>query len=107
MLAFVSLGEGEPSYAFIDDASANRLFDPEREAPALLPDVSMLWAGSVALINDPIASAYERLFFANRHKRVLGIDPNVRPTVVTDADGIPRTHEADDRGRRHREDLQG
>jgi fructokinase len=85
MLAFVSLGEGEPSYAFIDDASANRLFDPEKEAPALLPDVSMLWAGSVALINDPIASAYEKLFLANRHKRVLGMDPNVRPTVVTDS----------------------
>jgi fructokinase len=85
MLAFVSLGEGEPSYAFVDEASANRLFDPEKEAPALLPDVSMLWAGSVALINEPIASAYEKLFFANRHKRVLGMDPNVRPTVVTDA----------------------
>jgi fructokinase len=85
MLAFVSLGEGEPSYAFIDEASANRLFDPEKEAPALLPDASMLWAGSVALINEPIASAYEKLFFANRHKRVLGMDPNVRPTVVADA----------------------
>lgn len=85
MLAFVSLGEGEPHYAFIDDASAGRLFDPERDAPAILPEVSMLQFGSVALINDPIASAYEALFFANRHKRVLGIDPNVRPTVVTDA----------------------
>jgi fructokinase len=85
MLAFVSLGEGEPHYAFIDDASAGRLFQPERDAPALLPDVGMLQFGSVALINDPIASAYEKLFFANRNKRVLGIDPNVRPTVVTDA----------------------
>ena len=48
----------------------------------------MLQFGSVALINDPIATAYEKLFFANRHKRVLGIDPNVRPTVVTDAADI-------------------
>jgi fructokinase len=86
MLAFVSLGEGEPHYAFIDDASAGRLFDPERDAPAILPDVSMLWAGSVALINDPIASAYEALFLGNKGKRVLGIDPNVRPTVVTDGE---------------------
>jgi len=85
MLAFVSLGDGEPQYAFIDEASAGRLFDPARDAPAILPDVTMLQFGSVALINDPIASAYERLFFENRHKRVLGIDPNVRPTVVTDA----------------------
>jgi fructokinase len=85
MLAFVSLGHGEPQYAFIDDASAGRLFDPERDAPAILPDVTMLQFGSVALINDPIATAYEKLFFANRHRRVLGIDPNVRPTVVTDA----------------------
>jgi fructokinase len=85
MLAFVSLGDGEPQYAFIDDASAGRLFDPERDAPAILPEVTMLQFGSVSLINDPIASAYEALFFANRHKRVLGIDPNVRPTIVSDA----------------------
>jgi fructokinase len=86
MLAFVSLGEGEPHYAFIDDASAGRLFDPERDAPAILPEVSMLWMGSVALINDPIASAYEKMFFADKGKRVLGMDPNVRPTVVTDGE---------------------
>ena len=86
MLAFVSLGDGEPHYAFIDEASANPLFDPEHDAPALLPDVSMLWTGSVALINDPIASAYETLFLANKGHRVLGMDPNVRPTVVGDAD---------------------
>jgi fructokinase len=85
MLAFVSLGDGEPHYAFIDDASAGRLFDPDQDAPAILPDVTMLQFGSVSLINDPIASAYERLFFANRYKRVLGLDPNVRPTVVNDA----------------------
>ena len=84
-LAFVSLGDGEPHYAFIDEASASRLFDPDGDAPAILPEVTMLQFGSVALINDPIASAYERLFFANRHKRVLGIDPNVRPTIVGDA----------------------
>lgn len=84
MLAFVSLGDGEPHYAFVDDASANRLFDPERDAPAILPEVSMLQFGSVALINDPIASAYEKLFFDNKHHRVLGLDPNVRPTVVSD-----------------------
>ena len=85
MLAFVSMGDGEPEYAFIDDASAGRLFSPERDAPPIGDEVSMIWTGSVALINDPIASAYEKLYFDNKGKRVLGMDPNVRPTVVTDA----------------------
>jgi fructokinase len=85
MLAFVSVGDGEPEYAFVDDASAGRLFSPERDAPAIGPDVSMIWTGSVALINDPIATAYEKLYFDNKGRRVLGMDPNVRPTVVTDA----------------------
>jgi len=85
MLAFVSVGDGEPEYAFIDEASSNRLFSPERDAPAIGPEVSMIWTGSVALINDPIAAAYEKLYFDNKGKRVLGMDPNVRPTVVTDA----------------------
>lgn len=85
MLAFVSLAEGEPQYAFVDEGSANRLFDPDADAPALLPEVSTVWMGSVALINEPIASRYEALYFANRHHRVIGMDPNVRPTVVRDA----------------------
>ncbi|MDQ0393118.1 carbohydrate kinase family protein [Labrys monachus] len=85
MLAFVSMGDGEPEYAFIDDASAGRLFSPERDAPPIGEEVSMIWTGSVALINDPIASAYEKLYFDNKGRRVLGMDPNVRPTVVTDA----------------------
>jgi fructokinase len=86
MLAFVSVGDGEPEYAFIDEASSNRLFSPERDAPAIGAEVSMIWTGSVALINDPIASAYEKLYFGNKGKRVLGMDPNVRPTVVGNAD---------------------
>lgn len=85
MLAFVSVGDGEPEYAFIDEASSNRLFSPERDAPSIGPEVSMIWTGSVALINDPIASAYETLYFASKGQRVLGMDPNVRPTVVGDA----------------------
>jgi fructokinase len=85
MLAFVSVGDGEPEYAFIDEASSNRLFLPERDAPPLGPEVSMIWTGSVALINDPIASAYEKLYFDNKGIRVLGIDPNARHTAVSDA----------------------
>jgi fructokinase len=85
MLAFVSVGEGEPQYAFVDDASANQLFSPEHDAPPIGPTATMIWTGSVALINDPIASAYEKLYFDSKGKRVLGMDPNVRPTVVKDA----------------------
>ena len=87
MLAFVSVGDGEPEYTFVDEASSNRLFSPERDAPPLGPEVSMIWTGSVALINDPIASAYERLYSDNKGLRVLGMDPNARPAVVSDATG--------------------
>jgi fructokinase len=39
----------------------------------------------VAPIPSPIASEYEKLYFESKGKRVLGMDPNVRPTVVKDA----------------------
>lgn len=82
-LAFVSLGGGEPQYAFFDESSASRLFDPS-DAPALSPDVQCLQVGSISLVGEPAASRIERLFLAERGRRVLSIDPNIRPSVVPD-----------------------
>ena len=83
VLAFVSFGNGEPRYAFYDEGSAARLFDPA-EAGSLGPEVECLHAGSISLAAEPVASHIERLFFAQAGRRVLSIDPNIRPSLVRD-----------------------
>jgi fructokinase len=82
-LAFVSLGEDEPKYAFYDEATSSRMFSPNAVRP-IGPEVTMLQFGSVSLIGDPGAANLEALFHANKGHRVLGIDPNCRPTLVRD-----------------------
>jgi fructokinase len=82
-LAFVSLKGDEPQYAFFDELSASRLFDPGEVTP-LRPDVECLHVGSISLAGEPAASNIERLFLGEAGRRVLSIDPNVRPSVIRD-----------------------
>jgi fructokinase len=81
ILAFVSFGDGEPQYAFYDEGSAARLFDPA-EARPIGPEVECLHAGSMSLIGEPAASNIERFFLGEAGQRVLSIDPNVRTSLV-------------------------
>jgi fructokinase len=81
VLAFVSFGNGEPRYAFYDEGSAARLFDPA-EARPLGPEVECLHAGSISLAAEPAGFRIERLFLADAGRRVLSLDPNIRPSLV-------------------------
>lgn len=84
-LAFVSIVGGQPRYAFIDEASAGRCIT-EDEIPALGEDVEALHFGSFQIVNEPIGSALEALARQNASRRVITLDPNIRPTLVTDRD---------------------
>lgn len=85
-LAFVKLTEHEPEYAFFDQATAMRGWT--RAASAGLGDeVSLLHAGSVALIGEPAAADYLALFRAEKGRRLLSIDPNCRPSLIDDVPG--------------------
>jgi fructokinase len=81
VLAFVSFGNGEARYAFYDEGSAARSFDPA-EARPIGPEVECLHTGSISLAAEPAASHIERLFLAEAGRRVLSIDPNIRPSLV-------------------------
>lgn len=75
---------GQPQYSFYAEDSADRALSPEA-LPSLLPDdVNAIAAGSYALGVDPIASAIETLLHREAGRRVISLDPNVRPRVVGD-----------------------
>lgn len=82
-LAFVTLKDGHASYAFYDDATAGRMLSAA-DLPQLPASVAALYFGSISLVNDPAASAYEALAMREAAGRVVMFDPNIRTGFITD-----------------------
>ena len=75
---------GHPSYSFYAEAGADRALTPG-DVPSTLPDgINAIAAGSYALGVEPVASAIETLLARESARRVVSLDPNVRPRVVGD-----------------------
>ncbi|MCG6902932.1 MAG: carbohydrate kinase [Rhodobacter sp.] len=85
-LAFVKLTDGHASYAFYDENTAGRMLTPA-DLPALPDDISALFFGGISLVGDPCGSAYEALMTREAATRVTMIDPNIRPSFITDEPG--------------------
>jgi len=83
-LGFVSLPEdgGEPQYAFVATGAADRTITVD-DFPADLPDtVTALQFGSISLVQEPGAGAYEALMRREAGRRVMVLDPNIRPGLI-------------------------
>ncbi|ODT14163.1 MAG: hypothetical protein ABS35_35640 [Kaistia sp. SCN 65-12] len=96
-LAFVSLAHDEPQYAFFDENSAGRLHDPADHEP-IGDEVEAMHFGSISLIPEPIVDRLAAVMAANRGKRVICYDPNVRPTLIHDRDAFTARVETFARG---------
>ena len=83
-LAFVTLVNGQASYAFYDENTAGRMLSVA-DLPALPASVEALFFGGISLVNDPAAGAYEALMTREAGARVIMMDPNIRPGFITDA----------------------
>ena len=82
-LAFVKLTDGEADYAFFDENSAGRMFC-EGDLPDLSAAVTAVHFGAISLIAEPCGSAYEALMRREHTSRVISLDPNIRPGLITD-----------------------
>lgn len=82
-LAFVRLRDGHASYAFYDENTAGRMIAPD-DFPQLPDDVEALFFGGISLISEPCGSAYEELMRRETGRRLVMIDPNIRPGFVSD-----------------------
>jgi fructokinase len=83
MLAIVHLEPGaEPVYTFHGEGTADRLLRVE-DVPADLPrEVAALHLGSISMVREPGASAFEAILRRDHGRRVISLDPNVRPSLV-------------------------
>ena len=84
-LAVVHVEHGaEPGYTFHGEGTADRLLRAE-DLPADLPEeVAALHFGSISLVREPAASAYASLMRREHGRRLVSLDPNVRPGLVGD-----------------------
>jgi fructokinase len=83
-LAFVDEVDGEPSFEFLANGSADTLFDP-RPRPQLPEDTGLVQFGSISLLSELAASSIVDIVRAHQHL-VTVLDPNVRPALIADRD---------------------
>lgn len=83
-LVLVALDEGGvPRYSFYGDGCADREI-VLNDLPSLEDRIDALHFGSYTLVTEPTASAYFALAERERGRRLISLDPNVRPTVESD-----------------------
>lgn len=81
-LAAVHLSSGQPTYSFHAEKAADRGLLPEHLSP--LPANAALHLGSIALMLEPVASTLEWLLLREAGQRVVSLDPNIRPDLISD-----------------------
>lgn len=82
-LAFVRLTNGHATYTFYDENTAGRSMALDA-VPALPAAADCLYFGGISLISEPAADAYCALAEREACKRVIMLDPNIRPSFIRD-----------------------
>ena len=83
-LAVADLRGGDAGYSFYNAGTADRGLLPEHLDGLSLPPDAALHVGSVALAYEPQAGTLTGLLRAEAGRRLVSLDPNVRPSVITD-----------------------
>lgn len=83
-LAFVHLTDGHATYDFYDENSAGRILEP-KDIPDLGDEVSTLFFGGISLASEPCADTYAALLDQEKGRRLVMLDPNIRPDFIQDA----------------------
>jgi fructokinase len=82
-LAFVTLNDGQASYAFYDENTAGRMLAPS-DLPDLHDDGAAMFFGGISLMVEPCGQTYESLMLREAGKRVTMLDPNIRADFIKD-----------------------
>lgn len=80
-LAFVTLTDGHASYAFYDENTAGRMLSVD-DLPNTTADA--MFFGGISLVVEPCGAAYEAMMLREAGSRLTMIDPNIRPSFITD-----------------------
>lgn len=86
--------DGQPSYSFHGEGAADRSLELADLPQALPPEIEALTFGSYTMVAEPAASAFAALAEREAGRRVISVDPNLRPGVEPD---MARWHIAGER----------
>lgn len=83
-LAIAELDDGgAASYRFIFDGTSATLVAPAQAIAAVGDDCSVLHVGTLALVLEPLADATRAVVETSPPSRIVMVDPNCRPAVMT------------------------
>jgi|SRR5215470_1045531 len=82
-LAFVRMVDGEPQYAFYDEATASRHWT-YRQDSIPFADIQAIHIGSTTLVNPTAAAETLAMVDDARRSTTISFDPNCRPNLVPD-----------------------
>lgn len=86
-LAFVSLPKEtalEPQFAFYANGAVDRCLTIDDLPKQFEEEVAALHFGSISLVLEPGATTLETLMKRESRSRILTLDPNVRPALISD-----------------------
>jgi fructokinase len=79
--------DGHPAYAFHGEGAADRSLTPGDLPPALPETIRALTFGSYTMAVEPVGSAFAALAEREHGRRVISVDPNLRPTAIGEMTG--------------------
>src|SRR5215208_2787686 len=77
---------GAARYRFYDRGTSAPGLTPDAALAALPPGVEMLHVGTLGLVLEPMAAALEALVERLAGRALVAVDPNCRPSAITDPD---------------------
>jgi fructokinase len=90
-LALVTLSDsGEASYSFYTDGTAGTGLRSDQLPDRLPDDVEAIHLGSLGIVLEPGAAGLEALVERERDRRLISLDPNVRPAIIPDMEAYRR-----------------
>lgn len=82
--AIATARDGQPSYSFHGEGAADRSLQLADLPQALPAEIAALTFGSYTMVVEPVGSSFAALAEREHGRRVISVDPNLRPTVVAD-----------------------
>lgn len=92
-LAFVKLVDGQATYTFYSENAADKVLT-EDDLPTIPANIGTLFFGGISLVGEPCGSTYEALLHREKDKKVIMLDPNVRPDFIEDEGAYRRRIDA-------------
>jgi fructokinase len=80
-------GQGHAAYRFVSEGTSAPNLTWQMVPAAVGPDVNAIHVGTLGLVFEPIATTLAALVDREHTKRLIMVDPNIRPTAVDSISG--------------------